>query len=66
MATDLVVQEVEAVAEAGPERGRVKQLEGLGGGHPGSQFQLVPKQGPPPTPTAFTRRRKCSPPGTPP
>ena len=43
MAADLVV---EAVAEAGPERSRVEQLEGLGGGHPGSKFQLEPKQGP--------------------
>ena len=46
VAADLVVQEVEAVAEAGPERGGVKQLEGLGGGRPGGQLQLEPGQGP--------------------
>ena len=40
MAADLVVLEVVAVAEAGPERGGVKQLEGLGGGRPGGQLQL--------------------------
>ena len=45
VAADLVVQEVEAVAEAGPERGRVKQLKGLGGGCPGGQFQLELLQG---------------------
>ena len=45
VAADLVVQEVEAVAEAGPERGRVKQLKGLGGGRPGGQLQLELLQG---------------------
>ena len=46
VAADLVVQPVEAVAEAGPERGGVEQLEGLGGGRPGGQLQLEPGQGP--------------------
>ena len=46
MAADLVVQPVEAVAEAGPERGGVEQLEGLGDGCPGGQLQLEPGKGP--------------------
>ena len=35
VAADLVVQPVEAVAEARRERGGVEQLEGLGGGRTG-------------------------------
>ena len=46
VAADLVVQPVEAVAEAGPERGEVEHLEGLGVGRPGGQLQLEPGQGP--------------------
>ena len=46
VAADLVVQPVEAVAEARRERGGVEQLEGLGGGRPGGQLQLEPGQSP--------------------
>ena len=45
VAADLVVQPVEAVAEARPERGEVEHLEGLGGGRPGGQLQLELLQG---------------------
>ena len=64
VAADLVVQPVEAVAEAGPERGGVEHLEGLGVGRPGGQLQLEPGQGPMHLPWLVQRTR--SPPGTPP